>query len=330
MTDLPEGFQFFADRGDVRLRLDQILVRRVTGVTHMSRSVAQKWIAAGNVTVDGRAAHRSSDRVREHASVQVTFPADTVLRSIPEPEDAPLDVIYEDDELIAINKPAGIVVHPSYKRLSGTLLNAVLWHVRDRAGVRPGILTRLDKDTSGIVVIAFSGAVHATLQRDAAAGRTRKEYLAIVHGAPRPQSGVIQEPLGRDPDDRRRVVVMAGGAESETRYEVIKLLEGDLSLVRCELVTGRTHQIRVHLGSRGWPILGDALYGPSTALRVSPSASLGAGGGDQMSGQALHAWRISLLHPLTRERLVIEAPLPPDWPIESQQLLNRVDRQRHT
>lgn len=322
MTDLPEGFQFFADRGDVRLRLDQILVRRVTGVTHMSRSVAQKWIAAGNVTVDGRAAQRSSDRVREHASVQVTLPADAVLRSIPEPEDAPLDVIYEDDELIAINKPAGIVVHPSYKRLSGTLLNAVLWHVRDRAGVRPGILTRLDKDTSGIVVIALSGTVHATLQRDAAAGRTRKEYLAIVHGAPRPPSGVIQEPLGRDPADRRRVVVMAGGAESETRYEVIKSLEGDLSLVRCELVTGRTHQIRVHLSSRGWPVVGDAVYGPSTPLRAS--------GSDQMSRQALHAWRITLLHPVTREPSVLEAPLPPDWPIESHQLLNRVDRQRHT
>lgn len=301
MPDRPEGFQFFADRGDVRLRLDQVLVRRVTGVTHMSRSVAQQWIAAGHVSVDGRAARRSSDRVREHASIQVTLPADAVLRSTPQPEDTPLDVVYEDDDLIALNKPAGVVVHPSYKRLSGTLLNAVLWHVRHRTGARPGILTRLDKDTSGIVVIALSGAVHATLQRDAAAGRTCKEYLAIVHGAPRPRSGVIREPLGRDPADRRRVVVMAGGAVSETRYEVVNSLTGDLSLVRCELLTGRTHQIRVHLSSRGWPILGDALYGEQTA---------------RMSRQALHAWRISLLHPLTRERLVIEAPLPPDWPID--------------
>ena len=168
-----------------------------------------------------------------------------------------------------------------------------------------GILTRLDKDTSGIVVIAFSGTVHATLQRDAAAGRTRKEYLAIAHGTPRPQSGVIREALGRDPADRRRVIVMAGGAESETRYKVIKSLEGDLSLVRCELVTGRTHQIRVHLSSRGWPILGDALYGSSTSLRAS--------GSDQMSRQALHAWRITLLHPRTREPLVLEAPLPQDF-----------------
>ena len=320
MPDRPHRFQFFADRGDVRLRLDQILVRRVTAVTHMSRSVAQRWIAEGNVAVDGRAARRSSDRVREHASIEVTLPATAELRSIPQPEDAPLDVLYEDDDLIAINKPAGIVVHPSYKRLSGTLLNAVLWRVRHRAAAQPGILTRLDKDTSGIVVIAFSGAVHATLQRDAAAGRTHKEYLAIVHGTPHPRSAVIREPLGRDPADRRRVIVTAGGAESETRYDVISSLAGNLSLVRCELVTGRTHQIRVHLSSRGWPILADALYGPSASLR--------AGDHDQMSRQALHAWRISLLHPLTRERLVIEAPLPPDWPIEAHQLPNGIDRQR--
>lgn len=293
-----EGFQFFADRGDVRLRLDQVLVRRVTVVAHMSRSVAQKWIAAGVVTVDGRLARRSSDRVREHASIHVTLPADTNLRSIPEPEQAPLDILYEDAECIAINKPAGLVVHPSYKRVSGTLLNAVLWHVRDRGDVRPGILTRLDKDTSGIVVIALTGAVHAALQRDAAAGRIRKEYLAIVQGSPRPASGVIREPLGRDPEDRRRVVVTPGGAASETRYEVTKSLPGGLSLVRCELVTGRTHQIRVHLSSRGWPIIGDAQYGGRT---------------DEMTRQALHAWRMSLLHPVTREPLVLEAPLPQDF-----------------
>ena len=135
------------------------------------------------------------------------------------------------------------------------------------------------------------------MQRDAAAGRIRKEYLAIVHGAPRPQAGIIRDPLGRDPGDRRRVVVTPGGAPSETRYEVTRSLPGDLSLVRCELVTGRTHQIRVHLSSRGWPILGDRLYGGST---------------DRITRQALHSWRVSLVHPVTREPLVVEAPLPQD------------------
>jgi 23S rRNA pseudouridine1911/1915/1917 synthase len=321
MPDPGEGIQFTADRGDSRLRLDQVLTRRVTAVTHMSRSLAQKWIESGAVTVDGRLARRSSDRVREHAAIHVALPPDTVLRSVPEPEPAALDILYEDDTLMAVNKPAGVVVHPSYKQLSGTLLNAILWHARQRLperpvyrnaltaflrggvpfrdDVRPGILTRLDKDTSGVVVVAFASGAHAAMQRDAAAGRIRKEYLAIVHGSPRPQAGIIREPLGRDPDDRRRVVVTSGGAPSETRYEVTRSLPGDLSLVRCELVTGRTHQIRVHLSARGWPILGDRLYGGST---------------DRMTRQALHSWRVSLVHPVTRKHLVVSAPLPADWP----------------
>ena len=276
-----------------------MLVRRVTIVSRLSRNVAQRWIEAGIVTVDGRLARRPSDRVREDASIAVALPPDSTLRSVPEPEDAPLDILFEDEYLIAVNKPAGVVVHPTYKRLSGTLLNAVLWHVRDRGDVRPGILTRLDKDTSGLVVVAFGDGVHAAMQRDGAAGRTRKEYLAVVHGAPRPASGVIRTPLARDPDDRRRVIVTPGGAASETRYEVTRSLEGNLSLVRCELVTGRTHQIRVHLSSLGWPIVGDSLYGGQT---------------DVMTRQALHAWRLSMPHPVTRTHLVIEAPLPADWP----------------
>ena len=291
-------FQFIADRGDSRLRLDQVLARRVTSVTHMSRSVAQRWIEGGAVMVDGRAARRSSDRVREHSTISVAFPPDTVLRSVPGPEPGSLDVLYEDDTLIAINKPPGVVVHPSYKQSSGTLLNTLLWHVRERRDTRPGILTRLDKDTSGVVVIAFAEGAHAAMQRDAAAGRIHKEYLAIVHGSPRPAAGVIREPLGRDPSDRRRVVVAAGGAQSETRYEVVRSLPAGFSLVRCELVTGRTHQIRVHLSTRGWPIAGDRLYG---------------GRLDVIPRQALHAWRVALPHPVTNEPLAIEAPLPQDF-----------------
>jgi 23S rRNA pseudouridine1911/1915/1917 synthase len=205
-------------------------------------------------------------------------------------------VLYEDASFIAINKPPGIVVHPSYKQLSGTLLNAVLWRIRDRPEAKPGMLTRLDKDTSGIVVVALAGDVHAAMQRDGAAGAIRKEYLAVVSGTPRPASGTIREPLARDPDDRRRVVVTPGGADSETRYEVIASDRG-LSLVRCQLVTGRTHQIRVHLQSRGWPIVGDRVYGTRD---------------DRIARQALHAWRIMLPHPVTRERLTIEAPVPDD------------------
>ena len=292
--------QFVADRGDARLRLDQVLVRRVREVSRMSRTVAQEWIDAGAVTIDGEAAARPSVRVREGAAIAVALPPATALRARPEPEEAALDILYEDAHLIAVNKPPGIVVHPSYKQTAGTLLNAVLWHVRGRADAQPGILTRLDKDTSGLVVLALDARVHAAMQRDAAGGRVRKEYLAIVRGTPRPPGGRITLALAHDPNDRRRIIASPGGMPSETIYEVLSpeiVGHTHLSLVRCELVTGRTHQIRVHLASSGWPILGDRVYGEPD---------------DRIARQALHAWRISLPHPVTREGLTIEAPVPAD------------------
>ena len=220
----------------------------------------------------------------------------TDVRRRPQPEEGPLTIIYEDEWTLVVNKPAGVVVHPTYKNTSGTILNAVLWRVRDRPGAQPGILTRLDKDTSGLVVIALMPDVHATMQKDAAAGRTTKHYLAVVVGSPEPRQGQIVLPLARDAGDRRRVVVTPDGAPCETRYEVLSCHEGQ-SIVRCELVTGRTHQIRVHLAARGWPILGDRVYG-------TPD--------ENITRQALHAWRVSLLHPITRQPLEFEAPIPAD------------------
>lgn len=223
--------------------------------------------------------------------IQTTDP-----RRRPQPEEGPLTIIYEDDWILVANKPPGVVVHPTYKNTSGTLLNAVLWRVRDRPGAQPGILTRLDKDTSGLVVIALTPDVHATMQKDAAAGRTTKQYLAIVVGSPDPQHGEIVLPLARDPGDRRRVVVTPEGAPCETRYQVLSTHEGH-AMVRCELVTGRTHQIRVHLAARGWPVLGDRVYGEPDA---------------RIARQALHAWRVSLSHPITRQAFQFEAAIPAD------------------
>src|SRR5690348_14583834 len=315
MPDSGSTIQFIADRGDTRLRLDQVLVRRVRDVSRLSRTAAQQWIASGAVTVDGVEAARPSAHVAEGAAVEVTLPSTATLRARPLPEDTPLDVLYEDDVLLVVNKPAGMVVHPSYKQTGGTLLNAVIGRLRDRAGSQPGILTRLDKDTSGLVVIALSASVHAVLQRDAAAGRIRKEYLAFVRGTPRPSRGRITTPIARDPNDRRRMMASPNGMRSETFYEVTSRLPAPniergepapgnrelgldgCSIVRCELITGRTHQIRVHLASQGWPIVGDAVYG-------EPSAAIGR--------QALHAWRIALPHPMSRNPLAIEAPLPAD------------------
>jgi 23S rRNA pseudouridine1911/1915/1917 synthase len=213
-------------------------------------------------------------------------------RRRPEPEPVALTILYEDDAIIALDKPAGMVVHPTYKNTSGTLLNGVLWRFRDRPTLQPGILTRLDKGTSGIVLVALTPALHARMQKQ----RMQKEYLAVVAGMPDPPRGAITLPLARAAEDRRRVVVTGGGAPCETRYEVLSH-DDDRAVVRCEPITGRTHQIRVHLAAIGCPVVGDAVYGqPNEAI----------------ARQALHAWRLSLAHPVTRERLQLESPLPPD------------------
>jgi 23S rRNA pseudouridine1911/1915/1917 synthase len=213
-------------------------------------------------------------------------------RPPPAPEAIPLDVLYADQWLLAVNKPAGMVVHPTYRNWSGTLLNGLLW----RGGGEPRIVTRLDKDTSGVVLVALTAEIHKRIQDDAAAGRVTKEYLAIVSGAPDPPCGVIDAPLARSRADRRRVVVDPDGQQSRTRYEVVSTARG-LALLRCEPLTGRTHQIRVHLAWQGSPVAGDAVYGVPH---------------QDLTRQALHAWRVTLPHPVTGERLAVAAPLPAD------------------
>jgi 23S rRNA pseudouridine1911/1915/1917 synthase len=292
MPEPPRGIHFIADRGDARLRLDQVLVRRVTAVARMSRSKAQEWIESGAVLVDGVPAARPALRVREGAAVFVALPESAQPRTRPAPEDLPLAVLHEDAHLIAINKPAGLVVHPSFKNTSGTVLNALLGRFRSRADVRPGIVTRLDKDTSGVMLVALTAGVHARLQRVP----PRKDYLAIVAGTPKPRSGTIDSALGRDRNDRRRMTVADDGVPSTTRYELLSSRNG-VSLVRCELVTGRTHQIRVHLAARGWPIVGDAVYGVAD---------------DRIIRVALHSWRVKLCHPVSGAVLELTAPLPDD------------------
>ena len=241
-------------------------------------------------------------------------------RPPPQPEPVPISLLYEDDWLIAVNKPPGIVVHPTYRNWTGTLLNGLLWHLRGRTAAAPGppglreavrpgpagrrlrevegprIVTRLDKDTSGVVLVALTAPVHARIQADAAKGRILKQYLAVVAGLPEPSRGSVALPLARSVVDRRRVVVDPSGRESRTGYEVLGSANGR-AVVRCELVTGRTHQIRIHMAARGWPILGDPVYG-------TPD--------DAIPRLALHAWRVTMPHPETREPLEIEAPLPGD------------------
>jgi 23S rRNA pseudouridine1911/1915/1917 synthase len=203
-----------------------------------------------------------------------------------------LAVLYEDEAVVAVNKPPGIVVHPTYRNWTGTLLNGLLARYAE-----PRIMTRLDRDTSGLVIVALGAEMHARLQRDSIAGRMKKEYLAVVRGTPDPAVGTIDAPLARSAADRRVVVVDPEGQESRTTYRVIA--DGsECSLVCCELETGRTHQIRVHLASLGHPILGDGAYGTSDSA---------------MTRQALHAWRVTLPHPVSRADVHVEAPLPEDF-----------------
>jgi len=300
------------DRGDVGVRVDLVVLRHLAHEPGVSRARIQKWIAAGRVHVNGAPAPRSSWRVAEGNTVQVDA-REIRTRARPRAEATPLDVLFEDAHLIALNKPAGVVVHPSYKHATGTLINALLWHAAKwPSGDAPALLTRLDKMTSGILLVAKRREVMAALQREMRALRIEKDYLAVVHGTPTPARGTIDLALDRDPWDRRKVTVTdRGGQPAVTNYERVSTTAGGgemvvgssaparFSLVRCRLVTGRMHQIRVHLAHKGWPLVGDPVYGRKDGTIDFPR-------------QALHAWRVALTHPVTREPLEIVAPLPED------------------
>jgi 23S rRNA pseudouridine1911/1915/1917 synthase len=304
-----------ADRGDAGRRLDLVLRRHLTDVTHATRTQVQMWIENGQVTVNGAAVRRPAARAALGDVVTVVLPAVSARRAMAA-EDIRLDVLYEDEHLLALDKPAGVVVHPTYRHAEGTVMNALLWHARGwPATQRPSLVGRLDRLTSGIVVVAKDAAVHAALQRADASGRSEKDYLAVVYGRVNVARGRIDLRLRHQTNDRRKVVASATiGAPSLTQFERLARVaapRAGLSLLRCRLVTGRTHQIRVHLAARGWPLVGDPSYGEPRWSKIIDStlaATLLA-----FRRQALHAWRVALTHPVTRERLLLEAPLPRDF-----------------
>ena len=310
-----------ADRGDAGRRLDLVLRRHLTDVSRATRTRVQSWIESGCVTVNGTAIRRASARAAFGDIVAIALP-DGVQRPAMAAENLALDVLYEDDDLLALDKPPGTVVHPTYKHADGTIMNALLWHARGwPPAKRPSLVGRLDKETSGIVLVAKTAAVHAALQRTLArSGRpgdraaSEKIYLAVVYGRVNAARGAIDLRLARDPGDRRRVVASdTVGARSLTHFERLARIDAPhagLSVLRCRLTTGRTHQIRVHLAARGWPIVGDAVYGePRWQQIVDPAVAAVV---RAVPRQALHAWHLAFVHPITHRRLEIHAPVPAD------------------
>jgi len=298
---------------DAGERLDRFLARRLSG---LSRSRLKQLIETGRVSESGATLSDPSQKVKAGQVFRLDLPP--VAPATPLGQAMDLAIVYEDEDLIVIDKPAGMVVHPAPGNPDKTLVNALIAHCGESlSGIggerRPGIVHRLDKDTSGLLVAAKNDAAHQALAADFAARRIDRHYLAVVWGMPAPREGEIEGAIGRHPVDRKRMAVVSrGGRSALTRYRVVAALGLGASLVECRLATGRTHQIRVHLASIGHPLLGDPVYGKETAER---RARLNPAGRAALAGfrrQALHAASLGFRHPRTGAWLAFESPMPPD------------------
>jgi len=305
---------FRADRGDAAHRIDRVLVRRLADIPDLSRTRFQAWIAEGRVRINGAPVTRPADRVALGDEVEVLLPDLPPPRPAPAAQEMPLSILHEDEWLLVLAKPPGLIVHPAPGHRDGTLLNALFWHLRDAGGaVRPSLVNRLDKNTSGVLLAAKTGEVHGRLARAMRLQSAVKEYAAVVYGVPELLRGRIERGILRDPADTRRMITSkTDGRPSVTLYETLATAgdEAPLSLLHCRLVTGRIHQIRVHLQSEGLPLVGDPVYGEPRWKGI-PDPALAAACRD-FPRQALHARRLALVHPMTKERLDVTAPLPED------------------
>lgn len=293
---------------DLTGRIDKVLGHFLSDV---SRSQLQKWIEDGHVTVNGQV-----------VKTKYKLKAGDVVKIIPEapqtidlePEDIPLDIVYEDDDVIVVNKPAGMVVHPAPGHPGHTLVNALLYHSplsTINGEFRPGIVHRIDKDTSGLLMVAKNDLAHRSLAAQLKAKTNQREYVALVHGVIKEDQGTIDAPLGRSKKDRKKQAVVMDGRHAVTHFEIVKRYR-HYTLVKCRLETGRTHQIRVHMAYIGHPLAGDPLYGPRKTL-AGP-------------GQYLHAGLLGFKHPRTGQEMTFTAPLP-DYFTKMLEHLDKTDRQ---
>ena len=286
------------------MRLDKHILE-----THpdFSRSRIEGLIKSGFVTVNGAVAEKAGLKVSEEDEIVVEIPPP--VPAVPEPEDIPLDIVFEDEDMVVVNKAPGMVVHPAPGHFTGTLVNALLHHCPNLSGIggvaRPGIVHRLDQDTSGLIVVAKSQpAMDGLVQAFSSHKNIEKAYLASVHGRPRLDAGRIENLIGRHPVDRKRMaVVEKNGKIAITNWRVFDCSRQQSTAVECKIETGRTHQIRVHMAGLGCPVIGDKVYGTSALDKTLDPVP---------ARQMLHAWKLKLWHPVKKVEMTFEAPLPED------------------
>lgn len=297
MENIKETITVQANENDKGKRIDSFLNEVIEDAT---RSYIQKIIDGGYVEITGKKTTKSGNKLKGTETIVVNLPEDETLDLIP--EDIPLEIIYEDSDIVIINKAPNMVVHPAHGNYNGTLVNALLYHIKDLSTIngviRPGIVHRLDKDTSGVIVVAKHDEAHTTLSDMFKEKTLEKTYVCIAKGIFKDKSGRIETLIGRDPRDRKKMaVVTENGKIAISNYEILDESK-NYSLVKVRIETGRTHQIRVHMKSLNHPILGDATYGNST---------------DGIARQMLHAYRLKFTHPINKKEMVVTAPIPEDF-----------------
>lgn len=288
-------------------RIDKVLTSLEPEIT---RSQLKNLINDGHVTVNGQPV-KPKYKVQAGDKISLVKPEPQSLELTP--ENIPLDIVYEDDDVIVVNKPQGMVVHPAPGHPDHTLVNALLYHSplsTINGTFRPGIVHRIDKDTSGLLMVAKNDLAHQSLAEQLRNKTNKREYLALVYGQIKEDEGTIDAPLGRNPQDRKKQAVVKGGRYAVTHFKVIKRYD-NFTLVKCILETGRTHQIRVHMKYIGHPLVGDPLYGPRKVIGKN--------------GQFLHAALLGFKHPRTGKEMIFEAPLPENF----QKMLDKLDKQQH-
>ncbi|MBR2940690.1 MAG: RluA family pseudouridine synthase [Kiritimatiellae bacterium] len=286
------------------MRLDKQILETHPG---FSRSRIEGLVKSGFVTVNGTVAEKAGMKVSEDDEIVVEIPPP--VPAVPEPEDIPLDVVFEDEDMVVVDKAPGMVVHPAPGHFTGTLVNALLHHCPNLSGIggvaRPGIVHRLDQDTSGLIVVAKSqAAMDGLVQAFSSHRNIEKTYLAVCHGRPRLDAGRIENLIGRHPVDRKRMAIVGkNGKVAITNWRVFDCGRPQSTAVECKIETGRTHQIRVHMASLGCPVIGDKVYGKSALDKKLDPVPM---------RQMLHAWKLKLWHPVKRVEVAFEAPVPED------------------